>query len=44
MSVHEAFDTYLRHNGIIGYTTQIMLALDGLRVAHETEENDTNIP
>jgi hypothetical protein len=31
MNVHQAFDMYLRYNGIIGFTQDIIDALDALR-------------
>lgn len=33
MNVRLAFDAYLRYNGIIGYTDDIIIALDALRAA-----------
>lgn len=33
MSVHEAFDRFLTWNGIIGYTSTIIEALDSIRAA-----------
>ena len=36
LSVHSAFDTWLTYLGIIGYTDQIILALDGIREAAES--------
>lgn len=33
LTVYEAFDTWLKYNGFLGYTTLIMDTLDGLRDA-----------
>ena len=33
LSVHEAFNSYLTWKGIIGFTTDFIAALDGLRQA-----------
>lgn len=38
LSVYEAFDRYLMWQGIIGYTTTIMTALDNIRKAGEENE------
>lgn len=42
LSTYEAFDTWCRYNGFIGYTSLIMEALDGIRLAEEKHKEVSN--